>query len=727
MSMARWSLLLLVPAMLPGTRGAAQAAPGDSARADRFSVVRVVGSGDRAPVGGALIRRGSRTLVRTSIDGFARVPRAPAADAASGRDSVTVQALGFQVAVLALDADSIVVRLQHLPTMLPRLITTVGQRVIRADEETRRITVLDRRDLDAAAAVSANQLLRQLPGVQEIASPPARTSLSIRGFNDARVLVLVDGEPVPGTLMDSRDIGRLSTLAAERIEVTKGPGAVEYGSDAIGGVINLVQAAPTSSWNVDMTARAGELGRREGTVGASNSIGPFGFRVNGGWRQVDQVTGIDATGSTLSRTWDARGDLRYQLHPRVALRLDVQSTMERQRWPVDGLFNGFIDNVATQGFVETTVRAAGGQWRLRGFSQRFAYQYRQATGLAPIAGSGDSLEQREAMDRVLLAYSTTKGRHTVDVGTQWSDRHLVAPARITGDQVSDRVFETWVRDAFALGRVRVTAGVRQTEGSLWGSATNPSLGVSGPLGGGIQWRANRARGFRAPGFKDIRYTFTNAAGGYVIEGNPQLTPESSWSTSMGVTWRPREAVNVDVEWYRTDVRDMIDTRFQGVNAAGLQRFTNVNLARARSEGIEVNLDGQWQGATWSLGYDHLRARDLEYEVPLSRRARHTLRARAARRFAVASGLTVDATVRHVSAAPLVSAGSVDGAERPTITAQQGAMTTVDLQFRQQLRSGLELASGVNNLLGQRPALWTPAFDRQLFASLRWVWAPVRGH
>jgi outer membrane receptor protein involved in Fe transport len=444
-------------------------------------------------------------------------------------------------------------------------------------------------------------------------------------------------------------------------------------------------------------------------------------RLNGGLRQVDQVTAINAAGSTFSRTWDGRADLRFRATDRLDLRLDVQSTMERQRWPLDGQFNGFIDNIGTQGLMEGSYRGLGGQLRVRAFAQRFAYQFRQAAGQAPIAGSGDSLAQREVLDRLLMAYSTVRGRHTIDAGVQLSDRTLSAPQRVAGDQVSDVVREVYVRDAFATGPAQWTLGVRHTDGTLWGAATNPSVGVSVPLGTPVQLRANVARGFRGPSFKDIRYTFTNVGGGYVIEGNPLLTPERSWNSTVGVRWVPHPALSFDVEGYRTDLRDMIDTRFRGIGAAGLQTFANVNIAQARSEGVELNAQGVAGGVEWALGYDMLRARDLEFNVPLSRRAARTVRARASRAWRVAAGLTGDLTVRHTGAAPLVLAASADGTRPPQIGGEQGAMTSVDLQLRQVLRSGLELSGGVNNLLGQRPALWTPAFDRQWYAAVRWRW------
>lgn len=354
---------------------------------------RVVSASDSVGVFSAEIRSvAGRLLARTGQEGKVAV-------AVASGDTVVVRALGFRERRVAA-TNPLVVVLEPLPTVLKTVSTTVGQRELRSNESTSRTTVLDRAMIDATAAISANQLLRQVPGLQEIPSPPSQTSIAIRGFDASRVLVLIDGEPAAGSLVENRDIGRLSTVAAERIEVTKGPSSVEFGSDALGGVINLVTAAPSRRFVANGVLRQGELGRMESTVGASQTIGAFGYRIDGGWRQSDRVTAIDAVGSTFERVYDGRSSFRYRVNDAVQLRADAQGSRERQRWPVGGGYNGFIDNRTAQGFVEAQARTLGGSLRARVFAQRFGYQYRQSQKNAPIAGTGDSLEQRERMNRV---------------------------------------------------------------------------------------------------------------------------------------------------------------------------------------------------------------------------------------------------------------------------------------------------------------------------------------
>jgi len=706
---ARWlRVLVWYASLLPAAVPAQPAAP---------ITGRVTDRGDGSPVAGAEVRHEpSGRRVRSATDGSFRVEGRPG-------DSVTVRALGFRAVTQVVTGEPLVVALDVLPTVLPGVTTTVGQRALRAGESARHVTLLGREALEGSAAIAVNQALRLLPGVQELPSAPSRTTLALRGFDDARVLVLVDGEPVPGALLERRDIGRVSSVGAERIEVTKGPGSVEFGSDAIGGVINIVRAAPSQTLMSDWLVRQGGMGRREATGSLSDTRGRVGVRVDGGWRQVDRLPGYDAASTTFQRVYDLRTDWRVALPRAWALRLDLQGAQERQRFPVDARFNGFIDNRSATGFLEAAGPLAGGRLRLRGSGIHYAYQYRQARGLLPIRGSADSLEQLEQQARALAAWTRQIGQHGIDMGVQTTWRALEAPGRLDGLSAGERVLEAFARDAWTRDRWQLSVGGRYTGSSLWGQAWNPSVGLV--LQAAPTWRVRSAvaRGFRAPGFKEIRYTFFNPAGGYVLAGNPLLRPEVAWSTSAGVTWAPHSAVTVDVEAFRTDVRDLIDWRFLGNTPGGYQQYANVNIARARSQGLETTLRGRLAGTDITLGHEFLHARNRLTGLPLGRRAAHTTRLHAARTWGVRNGLTSDLSLRHATAAPLIGVPSGAPITSPFatdagITGEQGAFLSVDLQLRLQVTPTLEWSAGGVNLLDQRPAGWTPAFARQLQTGVR---------
>lgn len=675
----------------------------------------VLSRSDSAPVVAADVStQDGRLRTRTDDRGRFRLGAVPG-------DTLRIRALGFGEGRVVATRDDLVIRLELVPVMLGELTTTVGQRVIRTGDTPASVTVVDRAEIDATAAISANQLLRQLPGLQELPASPSRTTIAIRGLDDARVLVLVDGEPVAGSLIQNRDIGRLSTIAAERIEVTKGPSSVEFGSDALGGVINLVTAAPAQRLTVEATGRAGDIGRRESTLGVTGTTGRLGFRVDGGVRQTEQVTGVSSTAQdqALDRVYDLRTDLRYAASERLALRLDVQASQQRQRWPTGGGFNGFIDDHTLQGFAEGQLEALGGSFRLRAFGQAYDYKYRQAQALIPIAGPGDP--QQERYGRLLFAHTRVAGTHTLDGGVQFSARSIESPGKVEGDRASDQLIEVFGRDSWRLGTVLVTGGARYTNSSLWGGAATPTIGLAWQPTPAWRFRTNVARGFRGPAFKELRYTFSNPSGGYTVIGNPNLVPESSWSSSVGLTWAPVRALAIDVEGYRNAIRNLIDNRFVGTNDAGFMVYQALNVARARTEGIETNVRYATGTFEASVGYDYLRARDLETGLALPQRATHTARGRLSRLWTVLGGVNTDVTARYTGVA--ARGTGTDANDNPILTGRQAPFFSLDGQLRVAVNAFSELSVGVNNVLDRRPEGWSGLIQRQVFAGLKLRWSP----
>lgn len=678
-------------------------------------------SGSNRPVSGAQVTalpRGS--IAWTDNDGRFRLT------VAARPDSLRIIAIGFGATRLALQPGANVeVTLVPLAVVLPELISTAGRFEERAAEVTAPVVTIPKAEIEAQAAVATDQVVSQLPGIQSLPTQPAGTAIAIRGIGDSRVLVLVDGEPVGGSLLQSTDLSRLSTVAVQRIEVTKGPMSSVYGSDALGGVINLVTQGPPQALQLGITARIGSFGRLEGYGEAGGTVGKFGFSVTGGARQQDAVPGTSTSGADpLERIYDVRSSFRYAANARVALRADVNYSYERQRWPLAGGFNGFTDITGLSGWTEATLDAAGGVWRARVFAEHFDYLYRSARGDLPIANSGTT--QNETLVRGLVAHSRRSGANSLDVGIQGSLRDVEAPDRILSDQASDQQVEVYAQDVLRLGQVLLNGGARYTWNSQWNSNLSPSVGVAWEPVNEVRVKASVARGFRGPSFKERSWSFGNAAAGYTIIGNPDLVPETSWAIDAAVAYSPWPTLSLELAGFRNDIHNLIDFDMVGYSddPVPLQIYTPTNIAVARTQGIEAT--ARWASGTWVLaaGYTYLNARNLVDDAPLSRRATNSGRLRATKTWNALRGLRADVTALYTGSAPIVDAS--DTGSGVEVIAEQGAFLQWNVGLQLGVFEALSVNAGVDNLFNQLPANWNGLIERRFWVGFSTQWKPGGG-
>ncbi|MDX2261371.1 MAG: TonB-dependent receptor [Gemmatimonadales bacterium] len=643
-------------------------------------------------------------------------------------DTLLVTALGFRplrVAIAAWPEAPLHLTLTAMAPMLEELVVSGSRREQRAAEVAMPVIVAGREEVAAQGATAVDQVVQELPGVQALPTPPAGSTVSIRGLGDARVLVLVDGEPAPGALLDNRDLSRLSTLHVDRIEVVKGPHSALHGSDALGGVINVITEAPDGPLRLDLRSRAGDLGRREAAVAAVRG-GRLALRGSAGVRQQDRVPGIIDLVDAFERTWDASGSVRYRLSDATQLRADGRWFQERQRWEGTGGFNQFTDTWAATAFVEATGRVGEARWRVRTAGQEYQYRFRQARGLDPIANSG-APPQRERVWRTTVGGSAPLLGQVVDAGVDVGFRDVQAADRLVGAQLGDRMAEAYVQSSVVLGPVLVTPAGRVTHNSRWGTALTPSLAVAWEPAATLRLRGNASRGFRGPTFKELGWTFANLQGGYVLQGTPTLRPERSWQLAVGATWAAGGGVAFEADIFRNDVKDLIDLTAGGQTPAGLLVFAPRNVSEARTEGVEVGARLQRGWLTAAGGYEYLRAVDRTTGVPLNRRATHAARLRLTGAWRGPRAGRLDVTLRYTGAAPILgndagpNAGAIGAAVG--IVGTQGAFAALDLHGQVSVLRGLAIDAGVDNVLDDRPSGLAFALPRRAYVGLQTTLVP----
>ena len=151
--------------------------------------------------------------------------------------------------------------------------------------------VISAEEIARADVVHIGELLEtELPGLEFSYSMDQQVSLNMQGFGGNSVLFLVDGERMAGETLDNIDYNRLNLDNVERVEIVKGAASSLYGSNAIGGVVNIITREPAEPWSVSMNTRYSTLGQKVGSISAGFRAGRLSGLTNAQYVQSDSIS-----------------------------------------------------------------------------------------------------------------------------------------------------------------------------------------------------------------------------------------------------------------------------------------------------------------------------------------------------------------------------------------------------------------------------------------------------
>jgi outer membrane receptor for ferrienterochelin and colicins len=607
--------------------------------------------------------------------------------------------------VLVVGARDVVVEMDLRETMVPlgEVIVTAARREQRLADAVVETELITARDLARGPSDLAS-VLSERTGVQLDGGVPAGAGIQLRGFGSRRVLLLLDGQPLVGRVNGTMDLGRLPVSGIERIEIVKGPQSTLYGTDAIGGVINVITRKATADGpTAGLTTTAGAAGRTEVSGDAAWRRGSLSTAVDGGFNTVNLVPGLGSDVSTYSRRGHAGLRGTFALDSTTRLEWGALGLLERQRYRTGQLFH-FGDNVQTA-FRFGAHRARGGdQLQATVSASTFDHLSRAATREEPASDSGSNDRQRLAQAEV--GWSSLRGSRVWDAGVAMK-REWIDADRLSQEQPTILGVEPYAQVTLTVGKVLLTPGARVSWSDRWGRFAAPRVAALLRPRDDLAIRASLGRGYRAPDFKELYLSFVNDAAGYAVYGNPDLRPERSTSASLGAEWTGARAF-FRATTFNSGYRDFIETR--APNAMG--EYTYGNIDHGWTRGIEF--EGGLLVSQWRVegGAERLWTRDDATGSPLLGRAPYTLRGSVSG--PVAGLLRAGARFAYVARTP-DSRNEVDGS-----TGYRPALPQLDLRFSRGLGDRFELGAEVSNVLDRRLGADWPGFTgRRASVQLKW--------
>ena len=458
---------------------------------------------------------------------------------------------------------------------LDRIVVTGSRTPQTQDAALASITVFDRADIERLQAPSLLDLLRGVPGLALSNNGGAgkASAVFIRGTEARHVLLLIDGVRVGSATTGTPAFQDLPLEQIERIEIVRGPFSSLYGSDALGGVIQIFTREAQGEMRASGYVAGGTYSTARGSAGLDARGERGWYRVNAA---IDETDGFNAcrgsnSAGCFTNEPDADGYTNRSLQLAGGWRFSPAAALELRglRADFETEFDGSFTNE-----MEGSQQVYGATLDLNP-SERLALAFRLGRN-ADLADNFLEGRYRSSFDTERdsggVQADLTLGGGLLSSGFDWHRDEVTSTTNyVVKARTQKALFAQWQQ---TLGDASLQLAGRRDDDSQFGNETTGSLLWGWSFSDSLRLTASAGTAFRAPSFNDLYFP------GF---GNPNLAPETSDSLELGLRGSPAWG-GWAVSLFRTDVEQLI--AFDPVE------FVPVNINRARIDGLELSAEGE---------------------------------------------------------------------------------------------------------------------------------------
>ncbi|WP_236581326.1 TonB-dependent receptor domain-containing protein [Hydrogenophaga sp. BPS33] len=509
---------------------------------------------------------------------------------------------------------------------LGTVVVTATAREQAVKEAPASISVITREDIDASPATNLRELVGRLEGVVTSAGSPSDNDISIRGMPGEYTLFLVDGKRQSTRETMNRGTGGVQSnllpplAAIERIEVVRGPMSSLYGSDAMGGVINIITRKVPQKWGgsvevgsvVQERSELGNTGNTHFWLGGPVKHDVVGLQIYGGVSKRREDTayypnsGFQGAYGSEDRNLTAKATFKIGPDHTVSAEVGTQAyTWEQTPGKTLAANGNRLRTRHDRDHWALTHEGRSGQW-----TTRVALQQEQASRTDWTNGV-QAIASPDLTNTVLDAGLTTPlGNSVFKFGAQISRVDLEGISRqdaIPGstyaanvDKVSLNNWALYAEDEYFLtDRLTLTGGVRMDHDERYGNEWTPRLHGVYKLSEATTLRGGVSKGFKAPTIRQSTAGYCMTSGGPVANfqppgtlcGNPDLKPETSTNTEIGLHHDFAAGSSVSATLFHNDFKNKVTSYDTGVTDPRVPTrniYVYDNLSQVTLKGIELS-------------------------------------------------------------------------------------------------------------------------------------------
>ncbi|WP_299799302.1 TonB-dependent receptor [uncultured Maribacter sp.] len=491
------------------------------------------------------------------------------------------------------------------------------------------VTLVGKKQIIKSGTVRLNEILNEQTGIITVADESGFQGVQIQGIASDYILILIDGVPLVGRSAGNFDLSRLTVGNIKQIEVVKGPASSLYGSEALGGVINIITEKPqTKALSGNASYRIGSFTQQDINIDLKQAFKKFryGFFANrfssNGYDLNEDVEGQTVNPFT---NYTLNGRLYYDFNDKLSLFTSAR----------------FYDQNQDAGFTLDSIQYIGDtkerEWNTHArldhkwtpnltMAYELYYTNYMVTELLADPISTDVLSDSDFNQK--LFRPEVRGSYTFasenENNTGLQNGTLTAGMGLQLDELDRTYFDETVNftsqylyaqyDFNPIEKLNIIAGARFDNHSEYHNQFSPKLALRYQLNNNLSIKGSVGYGFKAPDFRQLYFDFTNSAVGYTVLGynvaldklqelveqeqilsvlvtedelDKPLEAESSIGYNLGFNLK-HDRGNTEVNFFRNDFKNLIDTRIIARKINGQNVFSYMNFDEIYTTGFEIN-------------------------------------------------------------------------------------------------------------------------------------------
>ncbi|MBO2914470.1 catecholate siderophore receptor CirA [Enterobacter sichuanensis] len=493
------------------------------------------------------------------------------------------------------------------------------------------ISVITQEDLQRKPVQNLKDVLRDVPGVQLTSEGDNRKGVSIRGLDSSYTLILVDGKRVNSRNAVFRhndfDLSWVPVDAIERIEVVRGPMSSLYGSDALGGVVNIITKKIGQKWTGTLSADSTiqeHRDRGDTYNGQFYTSGPL----------VDGLLGLKAYGSLAKREKDGQQKSSTTASgetPRIEGFTSRDANVEFAWTPSEN-----HDFTAGYGFDRQDRDSDSlDKNRLERQNYSLSHNGRWGIGNSELKVYGEKVDNKNPgnSNPITSESNAVDGKYVLPLGEinqfltfggEWRHDKLKDPVNLTGgssSSTSTSQYALFLEDEWRIFEpLALTTGIRMDDHDTYGDHWSPRAYLVYNATDTVTVKGGWATAFKAPSLLQLSPDWVSGScrGACEIVGNPDLKPETSESFEFGLYYSGEEGWLEGVQASITTFQNNVDDRIS------ISRTANVKQAQSYPNYVGLNADGEPIFRYYNVNKARIRGVETELKFPLAEEWKVTL-------------------------------------------------------------------------------------------------------